>query len=332
MSLLASCSPIDGTVKIWEFETYELLNTLFLDKVEKASFSPDNTKIICNTCLFNNSTVKLFTLEGECLFTLNDLNNIYSISFSNDGNRIIIFEYNRSVKVFSLEGILLNILNTEFRSASFNQDKIITCSNNGVVNILSLYFELLNTFTFDDYDLQLILFSPDFSVLALLYNKSIEILDSESGDVLVIFNEEVDNLELIKFSKDGKNIISTSVEMNFKVWSLETFELLCCISYHENCMFEALFTLDSDKIITLDEEYCVKVFSLRGELLYYFNIPREYYIGIFSLRGYNYFLTRTSNKEIKLYSLEGELIHTIETNQNNVSLVNVSYQEVGSYI
>ncbi|TVQ25834.1 MAG: hypothetical protein EA367_00590, partial [Leptolyngbya sp. DLM2.Bin15] len=94
----------DSTMKLWDVETGEVLQTLtgHNDSVWRVSFSPDSTMIASSS---EDRTIKLWDVDtGELLQTLTGHDNsVFSVSFSPDGTTIASGSQDNTIRFWTLD-------------------------------------------------------------------------------------------------------------------------------------------------------------------------------------------------------------------------------------
>lgn len=233
----------DGTIRIWNVETGQTLKTLegeslsaysftdddkpFLSSgsnpVCSASFSPDGKRIVSAS----QKTVSIWDAEtGEELVRLEGhASLINTASFSPDGKSIVSASNDKTVRIWNFETCtevkitkghhVVSPISPDGRSVvlasgsiwdAFTGREVITLK--GCSNLVSAAFSL-----------------DGKRIASISEDNSVHVWDVESGRELKSLEERVPDFSSITFSPNGKNIVSTSVQMT-RIWNSETGEEL----------------------------------------------------------------------------------------------------------
>ncbi len=238
---LASASR-DGTIKIWEVQTGDLLRTLVghEGQVESVAFSPDGeTLASCGQDLiirfWNVKTGEpLQSLEGHELY-------VASVAFSPDGKVLASGSEDASVQLWNPQsGELLRVLRGHRGYvwwAVFSPDSktLVSTSSDRNVRLWDVQTgELLKTLSGHKNPVETAVFSPDGETLASA-SKDGEILfwNVQTGELLKKLTEDTgSNIEALDFSWDGNILASGSWDGTVRFWGAKTGEALWKLEGH----------------------------------------------------------------------------------------------------
>ena len=214
----------DGTVKIWNVNSGACIKTLtgHTTVVKYATFTPDGSKIVSAS---KDNKIKIWNVNtGECLKTLIGHNDyVNHISFSPDGGKIISSSSDGSIKVWNMSsGTCLQSIDAHswgVNAAFYNSDgsKIVSVGGDGHVKIWDAERGMcLKTFTGE----KDACFSLNEDLLAVILDTDILIYDVESQEIIQRLSGHRNFVNTVKYSSDGKKIISASDDYTIKIWGI----------------------------------------------------------------------------------------------------------------
>jgi WD40 repeat protein len=245
---LLATADIGGTVKLWDFPRHEEIQTLNIRGEDRTAlaFSPSG-KLLALSSARDETTHSVSILNlvtGQTIIELPHTNSVQSIAFTPDEKRLIAWESGRNVLVWDLES-----RQPVFRFpvpvfGSLHQGKIAVSSNGRVLAIGGLREVRgidLSTgqtkFTISSFTegITAMAFSPEGGPLAVgtgYVDGSIRLFDSASGNPagdLMGHNAWVSSL---RFTSDGKRLISGSADQALRVWDVTHLNTLLTLKGH----------------------------------------------------------------------------------------------------
>ena len=267
----------DGTVKIWNTNSGELLNDLngHLDMVRSAEFSQDEKKIV--TFSFDK-TVKIWdAISGKLLTDLkNFIAPINSAEFSPNGKQVVTASLDKTAKIWdATSGNLLVSLkgHTDWvSSAEFSPDgkKVVTASHDKTAKIWDAISGKLLTTLKGHTDWVSAKFNPDGKkIVTNSFDKTAKIWDANSGKLLATLSGHADYVTSVQISPDDKKIVTTS-GLVAKIWDAVTGNLVTTLTGPvDDRILSAQFSPDSKKIISFSFDNNVNVWDVdSGKLLF----------------------------------------------------------------
>ncbi|MEO0223796.1 MAG: hypothetical protein ABIL76_01725, partial [candidate division WOR-3 bacterium] len=221
----------DGTIKIWEVESWKLIKTLtgHSNSVLSVSFSPDGKFLASGSY---DKTIKIWevgtwketkTLKGHS-------NSVFSISFSPDGKYLASGSWDRTIKIWEVgswkEITTLTGHSGSVYSVSFSPDGkfLASGSSDKTIKIWEVgTWKEIKTLKGHSDSVYSVSFSPDGKFLASgSRDKTIKIWEVESWKEMETLKGHSDSVNSVSFSPDGKFLASGSAE-TVKIWDLNEF-------------------------------------------------------------------------------------------------------------
>jgi len=192
---LASAS-LDNTVKIWDVKTGKKIKEYIIEheRIENVKWRPDGKQIAAAA----SDKVYLWEIDkpsGELIIedTYNYINRIaYSpdslrLALGNFNNTISVWDTGNGEKIFSIDKDIFP--KTPVCAVQFSSDGKYIVSASGD--------------SFSDHK-----------------DNSIKIWDAESGNLLTSMKGHDDNVNALAFSKDGRRVVSSSIDSTIRIWEL----------------------------------------------------------------------------------------------------------------
>jgi WD40 repeat protein len=234
----------DKTAKLWDLQGNCLVTfTGHNHSVWSVCFSPTGDRIATAS---SDKTAKMWDLQGNCLQTFTGHNNwVWSVCFSPTGDTIATASDDKTAKLWDLQGNCLQTFtghNHSVTSVSFRprEDKIATASYDKTAKLWDLQGNCLQTFTGHNDLVRSVCFSPTGDAIATasddgkakLWDLQGKLLAEFSGYKGNLLKGEADFVELtspiysICFSRDGKSLITGSLDGNVRFWPIESLDEL----------------------------------------------------------------------------------------------------------
>ena len=223
----------DSRVRLWS-RNGKLLNTLkgHEGNVTSVVFSPDGQTIASGS---GDCTVKLWSRDGKLLNTL--------IGHGSPVNRVA---YNRDGQIISRSR---NTTICGVNSVAFSPDgqTIASGSHDKTVKLWSRDGKLLNTFKRHDEYVSSVMFSPDGQTIASGSRDKTVKLWSRDGKLLNTLKGHDSEVSSVVFSPDGQTIASGSWDKTIKLWSRDG-KLLNTLKGHDSYVDSMVFSPDGQTI------------------------------------------------------------------------------------
>ena len=225
-------------------------------------FIPENPYAPLNyVTLSNNGTARLWDLEDNQLAVFEGhKGEVFSVSFSQDGNRLATASADATARLWDLEGNQLTVFKGhkgEVFSVSFSSDdtRLATASADGTARLWDLEGNQLAVFKGnDDNDQVFVLsvsFSPDGTRLATASADGTARLWDLEGNQLAVFKEHNDSILSVSFSQDGSRLATASTDGTARLWDLNGTEKSIVFKGHSYPVWSARFSHDDKNLITI---------------------------------------------------------------------------------
>jgi WD40 repeat protein len=272
----------DNTVKLWNIGDLEP-KTFFghQDSLYSVSFSPDGKTIASagagvkdDKKGIKNIDIKLWSADGQELksFKANsdsEWNQIWSLSFSSDGQTIATANYDKTIRLWNLNGQERGIFRGhkgEVIDVSFSpKDKILTsASYDGTVKLWGMDGQCFRTFNGHAGKVRSVSFSPDGKTIASAHNdgtiKLWNLAEKEEQEPRT-FTGHSAYVTDVRFSPDGRIIASASKDKVIKLWSLDGQELRT-LQGHTGGVTRLSFSPDSKTLASASTDGTIRLWNL----------------------------------------------------------------------
>ncbi|OUL29260.1 hypothetical protein, partial [Nostoc sp. 106C] len=251
---------------------------------------------------------------------------VYSMSFSPDGKTIATTSWDKTARLWNLQGQLLQ----EFighqdivTSVSFSPDgkTIATASLDKTARLWNLQGQLLQEFKGHQDSLTSVSFSPDGKTIATASWDKTAWVWNLKGQLLQEFTGHQGGVTSVSFSPDGKTIATASLDKTARLWNLQG-QLLQEFKGHQGGVTSVRFSPDGKTIATASDDDTARLWNLQGQLLQEFTGHQGGVLSVsFSPDGKT-IATASHDKTARLWNLQGQLLQEFKGHQSSVFSVN----------
>ncbi|NJO31540.1 MAG: myosin kinase [Richelia sp. SL_2_1] len=264
-SSILLCAANNGTVKLWNLDG-EVLKTFKIDSYDVVNTrlsesSKDDINLEANTL-----EITKYLLQGQIL---------YPITFSPNTKIIAAVGANHTIKLWSLEGKLLQTIrdpqSEQIEILSFSPDgkTLASGSSSGKIKLWNLEGKLIKAFQAHSNNFNNIMFSPNSAtIVSSGFDKTIKLWNLE-GKLLQIFKGDEVILDGLGFSLNTKNLVIGS-KSTIKIMNLEN-QKIQTIKGDGNAISHINFTSNGKNLIA-GGYGVIKYWNIQKQLLQIFNV------------------------------------------------------------
>ncbi|MFB2971887.1 AAA-like domain-containing protein [Aerosakkonema sp. BLCC-F183] len=201
---------------------------------------------------------------------------VWSVSFSPDGKRIVTTGDDNTVRLWNPAGKLLATLNShqgEVKSLTFSPDgqRIATAGTDGTIRLWNQFGEPL-ALPFKGYKgvVRTMSFSPDGKGIATADADGVVRIWNQSGQELAKFNSEQGEMRTMNFSPDGKRIATAGYDGTVRLWNLSG-QPLNQFKSNPGGVWSLNFSPDGQRIATTGADGTVRIWKQSGKEIAKFN-------------------------------------------------------------
>ncbi|CBN55837.1 MULTISPECIES: eIF2A-related protein [Kamptonema] len=244
---------------------------------------------------------------------------VQAVKYSPDGKTIATASSDKTIKLWSADGRLLQTLTGNERSVndlSFSPDGklLAAASSDGIVKLWNIDGKLIKTFTGDSEKVNSISFSPDGKMLATASDDKTIKLWNLDGSLIKTLTGHTERVTRISWSSDSKNIASVSEDKTLKLWSINSNKSQICKG-HTDYIMDVSFSPDGKILATASLDKTVKIWQPDCKIIANFTEQEKGAISVsFSADG-KMLASGSDDYTARVWSLESGGVGAILLNQ-----------------
>lgn len=324
----------DNTARLWNLDgTFKQSFEGHLNYVSSVAFSPDGNHVLTGSA---DKTAKLWNIDGTLRQTFDRHADIVnSVAFSPDGKYILTGCQDKVARLWKLDGTLKHSFEGHTHSVisvAFSPDGkyLVTASYGGATILWNIDKVLIKSFEGYTGIVSTVLFSPNAKYFIIGDYYDTATLRSTDGSLNQSFEKQRINDSCIAFSPDSKYVL-IGKDNTAKLWTLDG-TITQSFEGHSGNITSVAFSTNGKYILTTSFDKTVKIWNLNGKLKQSIrefqneDSPPEFQIefktpmAAFSPDNKT-MLVGDWGPTVKLYSLDGKLLHIFETDLYTISSV-----------
>ncbi|MDM8518875.1 CHAT domain-containing protein [Anaerolineales bacterium HSG6] len=218
----------DGTVKLWDTATGQLIQTLenHTDTVWSMAYHPDGTQLASAS---SDGTVKLWdTATGQLIQTLeNHTDTVWSVAYSPDGTQLASASQDKTIILWDLK----------------THKHIDVLTHTSAVHCIT--------------------YSPKGEQLAFaLDDNSIILWDVATEQPIRTLQGHTANIASLTYNSDGSQLASASYDQTIKLWDVATGEIIHTLEGHTGSVLSIAYSMKSNQLISASDDRTIKVWDI----------------------------------------------------------------------
>jgi WD40 repeat protein len=280
---------IENLTRIYYDNNFYRIVSRHESSIISVAFSPDGKCFLTGS---QDSTARLWNLEGNELRVFRHKDWVSSVAFSPDGKNILTGSVDKTARLWDLNGNLIQ---------DFSGHKGIIFS---------------------------VAFSPDGkTILTGSLDKTARLWNLH-GQELQVFKGHQDNISSVAFSRDGKNILTGSNDKTARLWDLQgkTLQMFKV----DTVITSVAFTPDGKNIITGSKDGIARLWNLSGKVLQLFKGHEQMITSLAISSDGKHFISGSWDKTVRLWDMHGNVLQIFKGHEADIE--GVAYSPDGKSV
>ena len=223
----------------------------------------------------DDSTVKLWTTQGQIVRSLNHPLGVSDVQFSPDGTLLASAGLDHTIRLYRANGDFIRAIETPLASVtslafSPTEPLLAATYSDTFVRLWNLDGTLIRTLEGHEDWTRAVAFSPDGQIIATGGEDRTVRLWKASGEPICVLKGHQGWVRSIAFSPDGQTIVSAGDTNTLRMWSREGYRLKALYG-HEDWVRSVAFSPDGKRIASGSDDQTIRIWSASGTVEQVFN-------------------------------------------------------------
>ena len=327
----------DRTVKLWKIERGKISPqpqqqiSIFQDDIRVVAFSPRQGEILAVGS--HDGKIRLFDPNGIIRTLKGHQNAVSDLQFSADGRRITSVGWDRTIKIWRIDGTLIKTINDNSQriwglALSQDGETIATAGERHGVKLWRVSNPLLTKFSGHKAAVIDVAYHPTKNIIATASDdRTIKLIDRQ-GKLLATWSKQTGVLG-VDYHRDGNSLVSGHNDGTVRLWEISTTDptkimKVTTLADHGALVWRVAHSPDGSIFATASEDNTIKIWNRQGKLLQTLEGHQDGVRDVaFSPDG-RLIASGSLDNTIKIWNRQGKLLQTLEGHEGAVVAVDFS--------